>query len=161
MTVAVRLAGVVLAGLLLDGCADRAPVRDPGPGVDPSPYRTYRLGEQWTEAPGWRVAVTGSRCGPTASLAPDDTDVDHVCLVTVAFTNETAGAIPFTGTVDDPGPTWRVTGYDGSGDEFHGHARQVGPTGPGASGTTDLIFEIPAGTPLRRVLLSDGMVDVS
>jgi hypothetical protein len=71
-----------------------------------------------------------------------------------------AQAIPFTGTVEDPGPTWRVTGYDADGDEFHGHARQVGPTGPGATGTTDLIFEVPAGTPLRRVLLSDGMVDV-
>ncbi len=65
-----------------------------------------------------------------------------------------------TGTVNDPGPPWWVTGYDADGDEFHGHARRVGPTGPRASGTTDLIFEVPAGTPLRRVLLSDARVDV-
>jgi hypothetical protein len=57
--------------------------------------------------------------------------VDRVCLVTVTFTNQTAQAIPFTGALDDPGPTWRCTEYDADGHEFHGHARQVGPTGPG------------------------------
>jgi len=161
VTVAVRLAGVALAGLLLGGCTARPPARDPGPGVDPSPWRSYRLGQQWTEPPGWRIAVTGFRCGATASLAPGDTDAEHVCLATITFTNETASPIPFTGTVDDPGPTWRVTGYDADGDEFHGHARQVDATAPGASGTTVLIFETPSDTMLRRVLLARGMVDLS
>ena len=79
---------------------------------------------------------------------------------TVTYTNDTTHPIPFTGTVDDPGPTWRVTGYSRDGAEFHGHARQVGPTAPGVSGTTDLIFEVPSGTPLQRVLLAQGMVDL-
>jgi hypothetical protein len=105
--------------------------------------------------------VTGIRCGATASLAPGETDADRVCLVAVSFTNTGTTAMPFTGTGDDPGPTWRVTGYDADGDEFHGHARPVGPTAPGASGSTDLVFEVPPGPPLRRVLLAQGMVELT
>jgi hypothetical protein len=159
--VAQRVLPVVLVGLLLGGCADRSPARVTGPGTAPVGYRTYRLGQQWDEPPGWRVAVTGIRCGATESLAPGDTDADHVCLVTVTFTNETAQARPFTGTADEPGPTWRVSAYDADGDEFHGHARPVGPTAPGGTGSTDLVFEVPQGPPVRRVLLAEGMVDLS
>jgi hypothetical protein len=159
--VAVRLLCAVLAGVLLGGCAQRSPARSPGLGIAPSGWRTYHLGQQWDEPPGWRVAVTGIRCGATASLAPGDTDADRVCLVAVTFANETARALPFTGTADDPGPTWRVSAYDADGAEFHGHARQVAPTPPGASGGTDLVFEVPPGPPLRRVLLAQGMVDLT
>jgi hypothetical protein len=158
--VAVRLLCAVLVGVPLGGCV-RSPARSPGLGVAPSGWTTYRLDQTWDEPPGWRVAVTGIRCGATASLAPGDTDADHVCVVAVAFTNTGTTAMPFTGTDDDPGPTWRVTGYDADGDEFHGHARPVGPTAPGASGSTDLVFEVPPGPPLRRVLLARGMVELT
>lgn len=155
--VAVRLLCAALVGAALGGCA-RSPAPDPGLGIAPSGWTTYHLDQRWDEPPGWRIAVTGIRCGATASLAPGDTDADRVCLVSVTYTNTGTATIPFTGTVDDPGPTWRVTGFAADGAEFHGHALPVGPTAPGASGSDDLLFEVPPGPPLRRVLLARGMV---
>jgi hypothetical protein len=106
------------------------------------------------------LAIGGVRCGPGADLAPGDTDAENVCLVTVDFTNEGGQPRPFTGTADDPGPAWRVSGYDADGHEFHGHAREVDATPPGGGGRTDLVFEVPAGLALRRVLIGGGMVDL-
>jgi hypothetical protein len=156
-----RLAAVALVGLILGGCGDRAPVPRTGPGPSPSAYRMYRTSQSWQEPPGWRLAVDGIRCGPTAQLAPGDTDADNVCVVGVTFTNVGDTARPFTGTADEPGPTWRISGYDAAGDDFHGHARPVGPTAPGASGSTDLVLEVPAGVQLSRVLIAQGMVTLA
>ena len=154
---AARLRAAALASLLLGGCG-RSPAQRAGPGTAPSGYGTYQVNQQWDEPPGWRLAVTGIRCGAAATLAPGDTDADHVCLVAVRFTNEGNTSRPFTGTADEPGPTWRICAYDAQGDEFHGHARPVDPTAPGASGGTDLVFEVPVGVDLRRVLVAQGMV---
>jgi hypothetical protein len=149
-----------LLGALLGGCAHRPPARVPGSGTAPTPYRTYQVDQPWNEPPGWRLAITGIRCGPAAQVAAGDTDADHVCVVGVAFTNEGDRPRPFSGTADETGPTWRITGYDARGDEFHGHARPVDPTSPGAGGTTALVFEVPADVRLRRVLIATGMVDL-
>src|SRR5204862_7198557 len=116
----VRLAGAALAGVLLGGCA-RSPVPPTGPGTSPSAYRIYRVDQQWDEPPGWRLAVTGIRCGAATQLAPGDTDADHVCVVGVRYTNVGNTSRPFTGTADEQGPTWRISAYDEQGDEFHGH----------------------------------------
>jgi hypothetical protein len=157
--VVARLTGVVLALLLLGGCGTRSPVPDPGTGTSPSPYRTYQVNQPWEEPSGWRLAVTGIRCGATDQLAPGKTDVEHVCLVGLGFTNEGKVSRPFTGTAENEGPTWRVSAYDDQGHEFHGHATQpVDPTAPGASGGTELVFEVPASVRLRRVLIGTGMV---
>jgi hypothetical protein len=158
--VAGRLAAIALTGLLLGGCGEQSPVLPTGPETSPSAYRIYQTNQPWDEPSGWRLAITGVRCGAATRLAAGDTDADHVCVAGVTFTNQGSVARPFTGTAEEPGPTWRVSGYDAQGHEFHGHARQVDPTAPGATGSTDLIFEVPDGTELRRILIAQGMVDL-
>jgi hypothetical protein len=152
---------VALAAAVLGGCAGTSPAPPTGPGTSPSGYRTYRVDERWHEPPAWRLGITGVRCGAADRLAPGDTDAEHVCVAAVSFTNEGGVPRPFTGTADEQGPTWRISGYDAEGHEFHGHARPVGPTAPGASGRTDLIFEVPEGIQLRRILIAQGMVTLS
>jgi hypothetical protein len=158
--VARRLVALALVAGLLGGCADRPPARATGLGAGPvaSPYRSYAPGQQWEEPPGWRLSLTGVRCGPTDQLAPGDTDAAHVCVVGVAFTNQTGTTRQFTA---DPGPTWRISATDGHGADFHGHARPVPDTPPGASGTTDLVFEVPEGFQLRQVLIAEAVVTLS
>jgi len=159
--VATRTAAIALLGALLSGCAARFPARVTGPGTAPSPHQNHRRGQAWQEPPGWRLAVSGIRCGAAAQLAPGDLDSDPVCVVDVVYTNDGDRPRSFTGTTDEQGPTWRISGYDAQGHEFHGHARQVGTTPPGATGHTDLIFELPGGITLQRVLIATGMVDLS
>ena len=160
--VAARLTGVAVALLLLGGCGTRSPARGPDPGTSPSPYRTYRMNQPWDEPSGWRLVVTGIRCGTTDEPAPGETDVEHVCLVRLRFTNAGNVSRPFTGTAADEGPTWRVGAYDDQGHEFHGHAtRPADPTAAGASGGAELVFEVPASVRLRRVLIGAGTVTLA
>lgn len=159
-----RLVTVALLGvILLGGCGHQAPIRTTGSGPAPSasPFRTYRVDQEWYEPPGWRLTVTGIRCGATARLAPGVTEEDHVCLVGVRYTNVAGRPGVFSGTGDDTGPTWRIDGYDAAGHDFHGHAELVGPTAPGASGRDDVVFEVPASVHLTRVLMASGMVDLA
>jgi hypothetical protein len=79
-------------------------------------------------------------------------------VVAVAFTNVGDRARPFSGTADDAGPTWRLVGYDAQAREFHGHGRLEPPTEPGASATTELVFEVPAHLRLVRILFGDTVV---
>jgi hypothetical protein len=160
--VVVRLAGVALSGVLLGGCGNQAPTRLTGSGPAPSysPFRNHQVNQEWDEPPGWRLAVTGMRCGATAQIAPGASMEDHVCLVGVRYTNRSSQPSVFSGYGDNTGPTWRIDGYDAEGHDFHGHARLVDPTPPGASGTDDIVFEVPAEVHLRRVLVASGMVDL-
>jgi hypothetical protein len=119
---------------------------------------TYRVNQDWDAPPGWRLRVTGMECGIAADPGSGDPDAGDVCLVAVAFTNVGDQARPFSGTPDAAGPTWRIVGYDGRGREFHGHGRLEGLTRPGGSGTSQLVFEVPTGLRLNRVLLGDAMV---
>lgn len=102
------------------------------------------------------------RCGRPSALDPGsdagDPDRQDVCLVDVAFTNESDQARSFSDTGDRLGPTWRVVGYDTRAHEFHGHARPAAGTLPYGSGTTELVFDVPTGLRLDRVLLDDAMV---
>ncbi len=154
-----RLGAVLCtAALLTAGCSGRPPL---GAGPAPSATPTYHLGEGWTAPPGWRLMVTGVRCGPAASLDPGDADVDHVCLVEVSYANFGDRARPFSGTADDQGPTWRLVGYDAQAHEFHGHSRTTRPVAPGDRGVTQLVFEVPAGLRLVRLLFGDVLVDLA
>jgi hypothetical protein len=101
------------------------------------------------------------RCGTASGLGQADADAEDVCLVAVAFTNVGAEAETFSGTTDQPGPTWRLVGYDAQAREFHGHGRLEPSTPPGASGTTELVFDVPTGLHLDRVLIGDAMVDLT
>lgn len=143
--------GIVAAlavALLLAGCSHRAAASFP----------TYRVNQEWDAPPGWRLAVTGMRCGAASALGQAEPDAEDVCLVALAFTNVGDRARPFSGTGDAAGPTWRLVGYDGAAHEFHGHGRLEGSTAPGARGTTELVFDVPAGLRLSRVLIGDAMV---
>ena len=122
---------------------------------------TYPVGTAWDAPPGWRLSVTGMRCGPAATLDPGDPDEQDTCLVEVAYRNIGDRARPFCGTTDEPGPTWRLVGYDAQAGEFHGHARPTAPTPPGGSGTAQLVFEVPTGLRLSRVLVGDAIVRLS
>jgi len=82
------------------------------------------------------------------------------CVVGVTFTNDGGRPRPFTGTADETGPTWRISGYDAQGHEFHGHARPVPDTAPGGTGGTEIVFEVPPEVRLRRVLIATGMVEL-
>jgi hypothetical protein len=101
------------------------------------------------------------RCGNASGLGQPDPDSEDVCLVAVAFTNHGPGAETFSGTADQPGPTWRLVGYDAQAGEFHGHVPLAAPTPAGASGTTELVFDVPKGLRLNRVLIGDAMVDLT
>ena len=140
------IAVLLAAGLLVGACGHR--------------YPTYRVNQEWTAPPGWRLAVTGMRCGPAAELMPADSDAGNVCLVDVTYANVGDQARPFSGTADQPGPTWRLVGYDAGGHEFHGHGTLADSTDPGRTGTTALVFEVPTGLRLRRVLIGDAMVEI-
>jgi hypothetical protein len=105
--------------------------------------------------------VTAVRCGAAGSLDPGDADVADVCLVEVSFANAGDRPRPFSGTADDPGPTWRLVGYDTEAHEFHGHARSTAPVPPGGRGITQLVFEVPTGRQLVRILFGDVQVDLS
>jgi hypothetical protein len=123
------------------------------------------VNQEWSAPPGWRLAVTGMRCGPAAELTPADPDAGDVCLVDVRFVNASDEARPFSGTADQPGPTWRLVGYDARGHEFHGHefngdGTLDATTDPGRTGSTALVFEVPADLRLSRVLIGDAMVDL-
>jgi hypothetical protein len=144
--------------LLIGGCTDRPPA---GAGPSSSPTPTYHLGDVWDAPPGWRLMVTGVRCGPAASLDPGDADVAHVCLVDVSYANFSHQARPFSGTADEPGPTWRVVGYDAQAHEFHGHGRSTATVAPGDRGVTQLVFEVPAGLRLVRLLFGDVLIDLT
>jgi hypothetical protein len=102
------------------------------------------------------------RCGPADTLRPGSgSEEPDVCLVAVAFTNLGETPRPFSGTDEAAGPTWRVVGYDVDGREFHGHGQLEAATAPGASGTSELIFVVPAGLTLTRVLVGDAFVRLS
>jgi hypothetical protein len=100
------------------------------------------------------------RCGAGTALDPGDSTDEHVCLVDVGYTNVGDRARPFSGTGDEPGPTWRLVGYDAGAREFHGHGRLTDAMAPGGTGTTPLVFPVPAGLRLSRVLIGDVMVDL-
>jgi hypothetical protein len=102
--------------------------------------------------------VTGQRCGRAAALDPGDPDVQDVCLVEVSYANSGDRARSFSGTADEPGPTWRLVGYDTQAHEFHGHARSTPPVPPGDRGITQLVFEVPTGGRLVRLLFGDALV---
>jgi hypothetical protein len=140
------IAVALAVALLLGGCGEAA--------AAPSPSPTYHVNQEWVAAPGWRLKVTGMRCGVRES----DPDAGEACLVAVAFTNVGDRARTFSGTADEAGPTWRLVGYDAQAREFHGHGRLEPPTDPGAAGTTELVFEVPAHLRLVRVLLGDVLV---
>jgi hypothetical protein len=136
----------LVAALLVGGCGDRPPA-----------YPTYPVNQEWVAAPGWRLKVTGVRCGASET----DPDAGDVCLVAVAFTNVGDRARPFSGTADEAGPTWRLVGYDAQAREFHGHGGVEPATDPGAAGRTELVFEVPTRLRLVRVLVGDVMVRLS
>jgi hypothetical protein len=126
---------------------------------------TYRAGQAWEEPKDWRITLTGMRCGRGPDFAPESAALDDpgrqdICLVHVAFTNDGDRARSLSDT-DQPSPVWRVVGYDTQGHEFHGHARPAGITPPGASGGTELVFEVPAKLRLHRVLFGDAMIGFS
>jgi hypothetical protein len=147
--------------LFAAGCGGRPPARETGLGADVSTLPTYQVGQDWTAKPGWRIRITAQRCGPAATLDEEGAEAPDVCLVAVGFTNVGDRSRPFAGTPDDAGPTWRVVGYDAQTHEFHGHSRPTPDTPPGGTGSAELVFEVPAGLRLSRVLLGDAIVALS
>jgi hypothetical protein len=148
---AAALSGVALlaAALTTGGCGGRP--ASPAGGATP----VYRVGQEWPAPPGWRLAVTGMRCGAAAALGQTDPDTEDVCLVAVAFSNTDDRSRPFPGTGERPGPAWRLVGYDAAGGEFHGHEL------PAGDGRVEVAFPVPAGGRLTRVLIGDATVDLS
>jgi hypothetical protein len=120
-----------------------------------SPQRR-QVGQSWTAPPGWQVTATGQHCGPgPAEVEPDVADV---CRVAVTVTNHSDRPRETAGTDEQPGPFWRMVGYDADSHEFHGHGRPEPVTPPNSTTTTEVLFEVPAGQRLERVLLGDTMV---
>jgi hypothetical protein len=139
---------VAVAVALCGGC---------GTGREPEPAR-LQVGQSWSAPPGWRVTATGQRCGPPA--ASDEPDVADVCRIAVTAVNDSDRAQPIADTDARPGPFWRMVGYDADSHEFHGHGRPEPVTPPGSTITTEVVFEVPAGQRLWRVLLGDAIVQL-
>jgi hypothetical protein len=134
------------------GCGTE-PAQCGGCGTGPA---QLRVGQSWTAPPGWRVTATGQLCGPATT--PVEPDVADVCRVAVTVVNDSDRAQPIAGTDARPGPFWRMVGYDADSHEFHGHGRPEPDAPPGSTTTIEVVFEVPAGRQLRRVLLGDTMV---
>jgi hypothetical protein len=131
-------AAFAVAAPILGACGARPPHPSPGAGAAPSSTPVYQIGQAWDAPPGWRLRVTGMRCAPAATLRPGNgSEEPAVCLVAVAFTNLSQIPRPFRVQMKPP-------------------ARPGGA--PGASGTSELNFEVPAGLALSRVLVGDAFV---
>ena len=128
-----------------------------GPETSPSAYHIYQIGQVWQEPPGWQVAVTGVRCGDRVAGTRRHRRRARLRRQRHLHQRQRPAG---TGTRDDAGPTWRISAYDGQGNEFHGRARPVQETAAGGHGSTDLVFEVPDGIPLRRVLIARGMIEL-